>query len=287
MVRRTRESARHVPADGAHRCRRAGGGMASAEKARARETAVASPKVPSAAPDVTPDSGTPQPSGHPLDTSLRFLPGVGPKRAERLDEGLGLRTVGDLLYRPPRRIEDRRTLHRIYDLTHGAVETVEGTVASIRAFRVRRRRNFVIVKAAVTDGTGVLHAVWYNQGYIVRQLPAGARVILHGRVQRQAGEIQMIAPVYRATEGVTQRVLRTMVMRALDEYAPSAVDWLPDELRDRYAFPALPGALRALHFPETEDEQTSAHGRLAYEELLLFQTCCCGTSRRGSGSQRA
>lgn len=265
--------------------------MASAGKARARETAVASPKIPPVAPDVTADSGTTQPSGHPLDTSLRFLPGVGPKRAERLDEGLGLRTVGDLLYRPPRRIEDRRTLHQIYDLTHGAVETVEGTVGSIRAFRVRRRRNFVIVKAAVTDGTGVLHAVWYNQGYIVRQLPAGARVILHGRVQRQTGEIQMIAPefevlepgedtlhagrivpVYRATEGMTQRVLRTMVMRALDEYAPSAVDWLPDELRDRYAFPALPGALRALHFPETEDEQRSAHSRLAYEELLLFQT---------------
>jgi ATP-dependent DNA helicase RecG len=63
-----------------------------------------------------------------------------------------------------------------------------------------------------------------------------------------------------------------MVMRALDEYAPAAVDWLPDELRHRYAFPALPAALRALHFPDTEDEQKSAHGRLAYEELLLFQT---------------
>src|SRR5579862_1096263 len=148
MVRRTRGSARRVPADGAHQRRREGGGMASAGKARARETAVASPKIPSAAPDVTPDSGTPQPSGHPLDTSLRFLPGVGPKRAERLDEGLGLRTVGDLLYRPPRRIEDRRVLRHIYDLVHGSVETVEGTVGRIRSFRARRRRNFVIVKAA-------------------------------------------------------------------------------------------------------------------------------------------
>ncbi|HEV2439167.1 MAG TPA: ATP-dependent DNA helicase RecG [bacterium] len=230
-------------------------------------------------------------SDRPLDTSLRYLPGVGPKRAERLDEGLGLRTVGDLLYRPPRRVEDRRTLHQIYDLTHGAVESVEGTVGRVRAFRVRRRRNFVIVKAAITDGSGVLHAVWYNQGYIVKQLPAGARVILHGRVQRQGGEIQMIAPefeilepgedtlhagrivpVYGATEGVTQRVLRAMVMHALDEYAAAAPDWLPDQLRDRYAFPPLAAALRHLHFPETEDEQRSAHQRLAYEELLLFQT---------------
>jgi ATP-dependent DNA helicase RecG len=226
-----------------------------------------------------------------LDTCLRYLAGVGPKRAERLDEGLGLRTVGDLLYRPPRRIEDRRVLRHIYDLVHGSVETVEGTVGRIRSFRARRRRNFVIVKAAVVDGSGVLHAVWYNQGYIVRQLPAGARVILHGRVQRQGGEIQMIAPefevlepgedtlhagrivpVYAATEGLTQRALRTIVMRALDEYLPGVGDWLPDGLRERYAFPPLAAALRALHFPETEDEQRLARDRLAYEELLLFQT---------------
>ncbi|HKX16859.1 MAG TPA: ATP-dependent DNA helicase RecG [bacterium] len=226
-----------------------------------------------------------------LDTPLRYLSGVGPKRAERLEEGLGLRTVADLLYRPPRRVEDRRTLRQIYDLVHGGIETVEGTVGSIRAFRVRRRRNFVIVRAAITDGSGVLHVVWYNQGYIVRQLPAGARVILHGRVQRQGGEIQMIAPefevlepgedtlhagrivpVYGATEGVTQRVLRTMVMRALDEHAPAAQEWLPDGLRERYAFPPVAAALRSLHFPETEDEQRTARERLAYEELLLFQT---------------
>jgi ATP-dependent DNA helicase RecG len=226
-----------------------------------------------------------------LDVPIRFLRGVGPERAKRFEDGLHLHTVADLLYRAPRRIEDRRALRRIYDLTHGAVETVEGTVGRAQAFRPRRRRNFVIVKAAITDGSGVLHAVWYNQGYIAKQLPAGARVILHGRVQRQGGEVQMIAPefevidpgeetlhagrivpVYAATEGLTQRALRVLVMRALDEYAPSAPDWLPDQLRERYAFPPMPQALRDLHFPDTEDAQRIARQRLAYEELLLFQT---------------
>jgi ATP-dependent DNA helicase RecG len=256
--------------------------MASAGKARAREAAPAvSEPAPASAP--APDRS--------LATSLRYLAGVGPKRAERLEDGLGLRTVEDLLYRPPRRVEDRRTLHQIYDLTHGAVESVEGTVGRIRAFRARRRRNFVIVKAVITDGSGILHAVWYNQGYIVRQLPAGARVILHGRVQRQAGEIQMIAPefevlepgedtlhagrivpVYGATEGLTQRALRTMVMRALDEYAPAVREWLPESLLRRYAFPPLERALRDLHFPDTLDDQEIARQRLVFEELLLFQT---------------
>lgn len=235
--------------------------------------------------------GGPAREGDPLDTPLRYLRGVGPDRAKRLEDRLGLRTVADLLYRPPRRVEDRRTLHQIYDLTHGTVDTVEGVVGRIRAFRARRRRNFVIVKAAITDGSGVLHAVWYNQGYIARQLPAGARVILHGRVQRQAGEIQMIAPefevldpgedtlhagrivpVYAATEGLSQRVLRATVMRALDEYVPSVREWLPEALLRRYEFPSLPRALRDLHFPDTLDDQERARRRLVYDELLLFQT---------------
>jgi ATP-dependent DNA helicase RecG len=270
----------------AGRASSAGDATSSAHSTTARATSAgpASPAVGRAAPDADPAS-----TG--LDVPLRFLRGVGPERARRFEEGLHLETVADLLYRAPKRIEDRRTLHRIYDLTHGAVETVEGTVGRTQAFRPRRRRNFVIVKAAVTDGSGVLHAVWYNQGYIAKQLPPGARVILHGRVQRQGGEIQMIAPefevldpgedtlhagrivpVYAATEGLTQRALRVIVMRALEEYAGVAEEWLPEPLHARYAFPRLAQALRDLHFPDTEDDHRLARQRLAYEELLLFQT---------------
>src|SRR5579884_1962708 len=127
---------------------------------------------------------------------VRYARGVGPARAQLL-ERLGVRTVAELLYRLPRRLEDR-----------------------------------VLVKAAVTDGTGVLQAVWYNQPYLARQLPVGGRVILHGRVVRRGGEVQMVSPefevvedgedaetlhagrivpVYGSTEGLSQRTLRGIV----------------------------------------------------------------------------
>jgi ATP-dependent DNA helicase RecG len=287
------------------------GNAAGAGKARVRQAGRRSPPACVAAPSgsttraacppiaAAAGASLPHATNGVLGVPIRFLRGVGPKYADRFEQGLGIRTVADLLFRAPKRVEDRRALHRIYDLTHGAVETVEGTVGRTQAFRPRHRRNFVIVKSAVTDGSGVLQAVWYNQGYIAKQLPPGARVILHGRVQRQGGEIQMIAPefevleagedtlhagrivpVYAATEGLSQRMLRATVMRALDEYAAPAPgdgsgrpeDWLPDQLRERYAFPPLPQALRDLHFPDTEDAQRLARQRLAYEELLLFQT---------------
>ncbi len=220
---------------------------------------------------------------------LQYAKGVGPDRAKKFAR-LGIYTVADLLYRLPRRLEDRGHLSRIYDLTHGRVETVRGTIARVHQFRPRRRRGFVITKAVVTDGTGILHVVWYNQPYLLRQLPQGALIILHGRVQRQAGEIQMaapefevleegeetlnvgrIVPVYPSTEGLSQRVQRMIVARALDEHGPTVKEWLPQAMRDRYHLPDLPQALRRLHFPDTLGEYDAARSRLAYEELLLFQ----------------
>ena len=192
----------------------------------------AAPASPAATRPREPVSPAPVGPGSPV----QYARGVGPARAELLKR-LGILTVTDLLYRLPRRVEDRSHLRRIYDLQHGQVETVEATVVQVRQFRPRGRR-LVIIKAVLQDGSGILHAVWYNQPYIVRQLPQGARVVLHGRVQRQGGEVQMVAPefeviepgeetlhvgrivpVYGSTEGLTQRILRTIVSRALDDHA--------------------------------------------------------------------
>ncbi len=236
---------------------------------------------------------------------IQYMKGVGPARA-RLLARLGVRTITDLLYRLPRRLEDRSHLRRIVDLLHGSVDTVRGTIARVEKFRPRRRHGLVLVKAAVTDGSGVLHAVWFNQPYIAQQLPLGAEVILHGRVQRQAGEIQMaapefevleageetlhvgrIVPVYGSTEGLSQRVLRTLVARALDEYGATAAEWLPETLRRRHGLPDLSDALRQAHFPDTLAAHEAARARLVYEELLLFQLLLLGRKAAREAETRA
>jgi ATP-dependent DNA helicase RecG len=228
-------------------------------------------------------------------SSVQYLKGVGPARARLLGR-LGIQSITDLLYRLPRRLEDRSRLRQISDLPHGGAETVRGTVARVEKFRPRRplgetrKRGLVLVKAAITDGSGVLHAVWFNRPYVAQQLPVGAQVILHGRVQRQAGEIQMVAPevevlddgedplnagrvvpVYASTEGLSQRVLRGIVARALDDHAPRMAEWLPDMLRRKHDLPPLAEALRQAHFPASLASHESARRRLVYGELLLFQ----------------
>ena len=223
------------------------------------------------------------------DVFVRFARGVGPERAKLLDR-LGIRTIDDLLYRLPRRIEDRSHLCRIYDLTHGAVETVQGRIGRVRLIRPRGRRGLVIVKAAVTDASGILQAAWFNQPYLTKTLTPGAHVIVHGRVQREAGEIRMaspefemldgaeetlhvgrIVPIYGSTEGLTQRTLRTIVAHALDDHVPAVREWLPDPPRRRHNLPVLPLALRQAHFPDSGEAHDKARARLVFDELLLLQ----------------
>jgi len=254
--------------------------MVSSRRARPAPPPVCSPQEMTASPF--------PPTAVDLGTPVRYLRGVGPGRAQMLAR-LGIATAGDLLYTLPRRLEDRSHLRAIYDLRHGAVETVQGTIGQIRQFRPRRRR-LTITKAAIVDTSGVLHAVWYNQPYLARQLLRGRRIVLHGRVQRQGGEVQMaapefelledgeetlhvgrIVPVYRGTEGLSQRILRTIVLHAIEDTAPRITEWLPDDLRRRHRLPALADALRQAHFPDTQDTQAAAHRRLVYEELLLLE----------------
>ncbi len=265
--------------------------MATSRRARlaVRPPASPSPRVP-AAPD--------------LETPVQYARGVGPARALQLAR-LGVATVRDLLYHLPRRLDDRSHLRSIYDLQHGATETVQGTVAQVRQFRPRRRR-LIITKAGIADGSGVLQAVWYNQPYLARLLTPGRRLILHGRVQRQSGEIQMIAPefeplddgedtlhvgrivpVYPSTDGLSQRALRTIVFHALDDHAPHVGEWLPDRLRRRHRFPDLGAALRQAHFPETLASQAQAHRRMVYEELLLLQLVLLQQKAQAEAEPRA
>ena len=240
-----------------------------------------------------------------LDAPVQYARGVGPARAQLLSR-LGVSSVRDLLYHLPRRLEDRSHLRAIYDLRHGSVETVQGVIGRVRQFRPRSRRGLVITRAAVADASGVLHAVWYNQPYLARLLREGRRLFLHGRVQRQSGEIQMVAPefelideteealhvgrivpIYPSTDGLSQRVLRTIMQHALDDHAADLAEWLPDAARRRHGLADLPAALRQAHFPETLEAQAAARHRLVYEELLLLQVLLLRQKAAAEAAPRA
>jgi ATP-dependent DNA helicase RecG len=244
------------------------------------------------------------------DTPLRYLRGVGPRKAERLAE-VGLESAGDLLLHLPLRYEDHRRVVNPVQVDREGTWTVRGRLAELRLVRTRRR-GFVIVRGRVVGPQGALPVVWFNQPYLLQRFADGDEVVLHGAA-RPLGAAQLelvgptlekvgaegiaggVVPVYPSAGGLGPAAMRALVSRALGllESDPPP-ERLPAALRSRYGFPPLVEALRALHAPRPEADlaaldarATAAHERLVYEELLDLQLELAELRRREVRQEKA
>ena len=215
------------------------------------------------------------------------LPGIGPKRVTML-ANLGIATLRDLLLHLPREYQDRSQLKPLAEVIEGEEVTVMGTVTKSRNVRMRGRMSMAVVD--IEDATGTLGATFFGRGFLAQALRPGTKVVLTGRAENYKGlalknpEYEVmgkdgddllntgrIVPVYRLTEGITQRALRAMINTALDA-AGIVPDAIPPALRKSHGFPEAGTALHAAHFPKTMEEAGTARRRFAYEELLTMQT---------------
>src|SRR3989338_7068688 len=108
---------------------------------------------------------------------IRYVKGVGPHRASQL-ASLGISTVEDACYYPPRRYEDRTRLAMIGELTPGDTATVRGRVLKTALRRLRRGRT--LFEAAVGDSTGILKVLWFHSPYLAQQVKVGDEFVLYG-----------------------------------------------------------------------------------------------------------
>ncbi len=237
----------------------------------------------------TPQASTPaapkaQEMNLELDTPLEAL-APGPSGRKKLAE-LGLRTLRDLLHHYPRRYEDRRVLQSVRTVEDGAKATVVGKVLS-RELVKTPRKGLQLVQVRLMDLWGwKFTGLWFNQPWVLKQMPEGASLVLSGRVQRRGGQVTLmveyfedegaeslstgrIVPVYPAKEGIGQAFLRRMVWRALEAF-PSRPDPL-EPYRQGLDLPPLAWALRQAHFPESEAALERALHRLKFDEFLLLE----------------
>jgi len=222
--------------------------------------------------------------------SIRFLKGIGPKKAKSFGK-IGINNIEDLLYYFPRRYEDRTKLLSINQLKEGESQTIKAKVLAKGEKQSWRKRGFKILEVAVGDDTGKIFCVWFNQAYLKEYFKPGMIVILFGRIERYAGRLQMnspefeivseekeeglnigrIVPIYTLPEAISQRQIRQIIKHALDEYLPQINDTLPFDIRSRNNLLNLAKSLRFIHFPDNFESKKDAYRRLAFEEFLLFQ----------------
>jgi len=145
--------------------------------------------------------------------------------------------------------------------------------------------------AMLRDDSGYVTASWFGGSYLGRVLKRGQRLVLHGKVIRYKGAINLqhpdyeiveagederlhtgrLVPVYSTTEGLHQRALRRLMWTIVEQFTPDVPEILSEAVRTRRRLAALPTALRDVHFPENEAALATAHHRLAFDDFLFLQ----------------
>ncbi|SNV66607.1 ATP-dependent DNA helicase RecG [Veillonella rodentium] len=219
-----------------------------------------------------------------MDESLTTIKGVGPGREKQLHK-LGINNITSLLTYFPRTYEDRRTIYKIGDLKTGMTGGIVGVVSSIQEKRPRSRLS--ILDIVITDGTGSLKIVLFNQGYKKNFYKIGQRLYAYGKAEFQYGSMQMntpqienlgesaepdrgIVPIYALADGVSQFVVRSAVRNWFQSH--EAMDEiLPEEILSNHQYMKRYDAFKAMHFPESSEQYELARHQLAYEELFVMQ----------------
>jgi ATP-dependent DNA helicase RecG len=239
---------------------------------------------------------------------LQYLKGVGPRKAADLKKA-GLSTVEDLLFRFPRRYEDRSRMQKIISLRPGMTAAVAGTVLHAGLAQTRRP-GFRLFSALVQDESGQIQAVWPNQAFLKDVIKSKQRIVLFGKVeiwgsrglqitdpefevvrssentegsvQTENTELQLhtgrIVPVYERAGSVTTNMQRRFVWQALEQLPGTMFDPVPDDVLKRERWPDRKAALRLAHFPPSDTPvetlnafMTPAQRRLVFEDFFVFQ----------------
>lgn len=219
-----------------------------------------------------------------LDTKLSDINGIGPVRAKHLAR-LGCFTAEDLLQHVPSRYEDFSTFSSIKNLQPGNQATIRGKIQAVSTRRSFKKR-LTITEALISDGTGTVKAIWFNQPYLKQNLKLGSEVLMAGKLsasrygwqlehpiyepaERAGLNTGRLVPIYSLSGSITQKLIRNFI-RHLLPLTNEVADWLPAEVQKKFNLLSLGSALKELHAPTNPKILANARTRLAFGELFLI-----------------
>lgn len=210
-----------------------------------------------------------------LSDPVETLRGIGPKTAETLKKA-GIKTNRDFFYNLPRDYENYQKATSISEIRPGKV-VVKGKIEKLTSRRAKKR-NLSIVEGYITDESGSIRVVWFNQSYRMRQFAPDKEYCFSGTYELKNGRFQLTSPSAALSSDIDSKSGLTPVYVAHGSLKSGDFKRLINSSRDKFSeipdlLPSVaPGvrkeALFALHFPTSENTIKNARDYLAYEELF-------------------
>ncbi|WP_108669733.1 ATP-dependent DNA helicase RecG [Peribacillus acanthi] len=216
-----------------------------------------------------------------LHDSVIQVKGIGEETASTLNE-MGIVSVGDLIEHLPFRYEDYR-LKDLAEVAHDERVTVEGVIHSEPSFMFYSKKKSRITIKVLVDRY-LISAVFFNQPYVRKKLEVSSPITITGKWDKHrqtitVSEFQLAAyqekhsfePVYSVKGNVSVKNMRKYISNAFHTYGNLIEENLPQTLLTKYKLLDKKQSIKALHFPENQDDLKQARRRMVYEEFLLFQ----------------
>ena len=201
-------------------------------------------------------------------------------------KSLGINTVYDLIYYFPRAYDDRTNIKKIGELKFNEYVVLKANVMSVVNLTVRSGKK--IIKAMVSDGTGIMEILWFGMPYIKKSLRVGEEYIFIGQTKKAAvfqlinpeyklfsGQQKVseseILPIYSSNKNITQNSLRKLVEKFLVNFLNYFEENIPKELIKEYKIMERKSAIKNIHYPVSMKEIEEAKRRFAIEELLILE----------------
>lgn len=228
-----------------------------------------------------------------LDTDIKFLPGVGPKRAELLAAEAGIQTFRDLLTCFPYKYVDKTRFYSVSDLdTDMQYVQIRG---KIRRFVTEGGGNAKRLMADFFDETGVVRLVWFkgqkwvintyktDKEYIIFGKPtlfSGAFNIVHPEVEEVEKKATRVSSALEAQYSTTEKMKdRFLTSKAISKLVATVFtqpslrfsETLPASVMKPMKLLSAADAMFRIHFPDSNNDIENARFRLKFEELFYIQ----------------
>lgn len=216
-----------------------------------------------------------------FDTDIRFVKGVGEKRAEAL-KSLGIDSVDSLLEFFPRSYENWSLHTKIRDAEPLSPVCIKAKIVTpVETNHIKK--NMVIYKFAAKDESGTVFVTLFNTKYVAESLINGEEYLFYGKIDGNKGralrtmnspkirplQYNRIHPIYPSNSKIGTGEIERIMSAAVEKFVPE--ETLPEEIIKANTLCPIDYAVKNIHFPESNEAIEIARKRLSFEEMFVWQ----------------